>query len=177
MNDKKIVVETKLSMTDYISLVNAIALEYFDEDGSYHPYIGELNAMRLFWNLCVKESHLDSEELGHDLHTILDIEDVVADDEFIEAYNAAICDCTRVEMTFGCAYNVAKDMVNHRKSSLTSVVDMIKGTFENLINSLGSVATPENIQTLTKIVKEVSNGTDLNKVIAEYGKGLIIKNK
>jgi len=177
MNDKKIVVETKLSMTDYISLVNAIAIEYFDEEGNYHPYIGELNAMRLFWNLCVKESHLDSDELGHDLHTVLDIEDIVADNEFIGAYNEAICNCGKVEMTFGYAYSTAMDMVNHCKSSLTGIVDMIKGTFEGLIKNLGSMATPENIATLTKIAKDVSNGTDLNKVIAEYGKGLIIKNK
>ena len=173
MNDKKIVVETKLSMTDYISLVNAIAIEYFDEEGNYHPYIGELNAMRLFWNLCVKESHLDSDELGHDLHTVLDIEDIVIDSEFVDAYNEAICNCGKVEMTFGYAYNTAMDMISHRKASFTGVIDAMKG----LLDGLREFASEENIENLAKIANEISKGTDLSTIFATYGKLIANKKK
>ena len=176
MNEKKIVVDTKLSMTDYISLVNAIALEYFDENGNYHPYIGELNAMRLFWNNCIKESKLDNEDRSHHLASIVDIEDIVIDEEFITAYNEAITNCSRAEMTFGYAYNSAMEMVNYRKSSFVGIVEALQKLMTGFIDKLGSVSTDKNIETLNKIAKELANGTDINTIIMQYGKELAMNN-
>lgn len=81
-------VKTELGIIGYVSMVDEIVLEYFNADGEYQPHIGMLNAMRLFYNECVKESKFD-EQLAHDNIDAMEMEALVADQEFIEAYNRA----------------------------------------------------------------------------------------
>ena len=61
MKETKFSVKTELNVIDYVSMVNAIVSEYFDEDGTYTPHIGKMNAMRLFYNNCVTDSKYDIE--------------------------------------------------------------------------------------------------------------------
>ena len=87
MRKQKIVVNTELSMIDYLVMVNDMVLEYFNEDGEYQPHIGMLNVMRLFYNHCVIESKFDT---PHDIIDAMDMEIIVEDDDFLNAFNDAI---------------------------------------------------------------------------------------
>ena len=87
MKTKKMKVNTYIGMVEYLTMVNEIVLEYFDEDGNYQPQIGILNAMRLFYNECVIESKF---ELPHDITDAMDMEIMVTDDEFVNEFNNAI---------------------------------------------------------------------------------------
>ncbi|MCD7891640.1 MAG: hypothetical protein LUG26_07845 [Ruminococcus sp.] len=98
-------VNTKLSLFDYLAMVENIASEFIDEkSGVYQPHIGQLNAMRLFYNFCVTESKFD-DKYEHNIVDAEDMEEIVADEEFIEAFNNAIrpdvyldicCNCSKV---------------------------------------------------------------------------------
>ena len=101
--NKNMVIDVKLSIVDFVSTVNDIVLEYFDADGAYTPHIGLLNAMRVFYNECVKESKFDG-DIPHNVADALEMEAIVADEQFIQCFNEAL-KTDEYSLTFATAYN------------------------------------------------------------------------
>ena len=154
MENKQMIVDTNLGIIDFLQVVNDIALEYFNADGVYQPHIGMLNAMRVFYNICVKESRFD-EEYGHDIFDALDMEDIVKDESFIDEFNKAIS-TPRVKLDFANAYEQALKIVKDRKTSLTSAVDTIRNLLLWLMDYMDEVFKNENIDKIANIVEKFS---------------------
>ena len=154
MENKQMIVDTNLGIIDFLQVVNDIALEYFNVDGVYQPHIGMLNAMRVFYNICVKESRFD-EEYGHDIFDALDMEDIVKDESFIDEFNKAIS-TPRVKLDFANAYEQALKIVKDRKTSLTSAVDTIRNLLLWLMDGMDEVFKNENIDKIANIVEKIS---------------------
>ena len=155
MENKQMIVDTNLGIIDFLQVVNDIALEYFNVDGVYQPHIGMLNAMRVFYNICVKESRFD-EEYGHDIFDALDMEDIVKDESFIDEFNKAIS-TPRVKLDFANAYEQALKIVKDRKTSLTSAVDTIRNLLLWLMDGMDEVFKNENIDKIANIVEKISS--------------------
>lgn len=161
-------INTNLALFDYLAMVNEIALEFFDEDGVYQPHIGKINAMRLFYNNCVKNSPYD-EKYGHDIVDAMDMVDIVADKDFIYAYNEAITIGDYNKLDFGNAYKDAIRMVDVKKSSFGNVVEIIGSMINRIIGTISPVLTDENIKKVSQIAKEISSGNiSANAIVNAY---------
>ena len=155
MENKKFVIDCRLGVLDYVTMVNSIANDYFDEDGTYTPHIGKLNVMRLFYNNCVKDGKPDG------LDAIVDVEDIeliIKDEEFICEFNKAIETDTTINLDFANAYRDAMDMVNTRKNSFASAIEIFKGAMigitEKISPVLSEAAAYGNSQRLTDVAKK-----------------------
>lgn len=119
MKRTAIVVETKLGIVEYMTLVEALVDGYFDVDGTYQPQIGIVNAMRLFYNNCVKQSDLDG-EVSHQFTDIMLVEKLAANDDFIHAFNDAISNKHEYILDFANAFNDARDIIRKQNEQKTS---------------------------------------------------------
>ena len=147
--NKNIVIDVKLSIVDFVSTVNDIVLEYFDADGAYTPHIGLLNAMRVFYNECVKESKFDG-----------DIPHNVADEQFIQCFNEAL-KTDEYSLTFATAYNEAMKIVEQKKTSVFGAVELIKKVIMQVVDNMNGALTPENIQKITALFSKM-NGSNID---------------
>ena len=169
MKTKKMKVNTYLGMVEYLTMVNEIVLEYFDEDGNYQPQIGILNAMRLFYNECVIESKF---ELPHDITDAMDMEIMVTDDEFVSEFNNAIIgDIPGIRFDFANAYKDAMDIVETKKSSIERAVDSVKKMIFSVLDVINPLLSDEHIDKVAEIAHDVANGKiSAEAVVDAYGK-------
>ena len=132
------VIRNNFEIVEYVEIVNAIVAEFFNDEGDYTPHIGKLNAMRVFYNDCVKESKFD---LSHDISEALELTPLVEDDEFIQEYNKALKGDGTVRLDFANAYADAMQIVNTRKDSINGGVDRLKFALEEIINKIFRLVT------------------------------------
>lgn len=155
-------VNTKLALFDYLAMVREIAYGFISEDGTYQPQIGKLNAMRLFYNNCVVKSRFD-EKYGHDVIDADSMEEIVADELFIEAFNDAIKCNASIHYDFANAYRDALEIVNVKKTSFGNAVNIIGSMINKIFEGISPLLTKENISIVSQIAKDMSAG----KVSAE----------
>ena len=156
--DKPMVVNTNLGIIDYVSVVNELALEYFNEDGEYQPQIGILNEMRVFYNVCVKESKFD-DTVSHDIVDALELETLVSDEEFIDAFNKALIgEHDRVALDFANAHENAMSIVENRKTSIWGLGNSIKKILNDVIEKIAPVFSEDNIKNIEQIAKDIAAG-------------------
>lgn len=156
------VVDTRLSIVDFVSTVNAIALEYFDANGTYTPEIGLLNTMRVFYNQCIKQSKFD--DIGYNVVDALEMELIVSDEDFICAFNSALSS-DRYTLDFANAYLEAMKIVENRKSSIGNVIETLKNALLNIIENINSSMEPDNIEKLMELAEQFKGNTDTNMII------------
>lgn len=141
----RIIVDTELNVINYISMVEHLASEFFDENGEYTPSFGKLNAMRLFYNNCVKKSEI---ELEHNVTDALSLEGLATNKAFISAFNKAIVGDGRLRLDFANAYKDAIEIVEVKKDSLMSAVNIIKNSLSELIEETKPLLSEENVSRL-----------------------------
>ena len=160
-------VKENFEIVDFATMVDSIVAEYFDAEGNYTPHIGMLNAMRVFYNECVTESKFDIE---HNIVEALEMETLVADDDFIEAFNKAIYFDGTVKLNFANAYKNALDIVNTRKTSIGNAIDMFKSGLTKFVDKISPVLTEGNLAQLTKIAEDISKGKlNPDSIVEAYG--------
>ena len=159
MENKKIIIDTKLSMIDFLQVVNDIALEFFGIDGTYQPQIGFLNTMRVFYNVCVEESKFEKK----DIIDALDMESIVADEDFIKAFNAAIKPTQERKLDFSNAYMQAMDIVSTKKTSLNNFIDIIHNMLNEFSDSIGKELGEDNLKKIINIAEKVNMDSVIQK--------------
>lgn len=163
MNDN-VKVHTDLGIVEYCAIVKSIADGYFDDEFEFVPHFGKLNAMRLFYNICVEDDILGK---PHDISDALEMEDLVKDYEFIKAFRQATEKDDGLSLSFSNAYYDAIKIVNTKKGSLNRAVDVIKSVLNNIVNSMGSIFTEENMAKMQKMSEDIASGKLSNESIAE----------
>lgn len=147
MEENRFSINSGITMLEYVALTRGIAEHFFDEEGNYVPYYGELNAMRLFYNFCVEESPYDLPEIIED---ISDMKQLVEDIEFFSAFNDARC-CDHHMLTFGDAYEAAQDMVSEKNSfagglrRLISVIDSVAALLPDIMPDGETIHKSQNV--------------------------------
>ena len=168
-------IENKLSLFEYAAMVEEIAEEFFDDENKYCPHIGELNAMRLFYNVCVKESKFD-EKYGHNVMNADDMVEIVADQEFVDAFNSNIDHDFRsgiIRCDFASAYRNARDIVNTRKSSIGNATDTIGMIIKKISDSISSAINEETVGALTQIGQDMLGGkVTADAIVDAYRKNI-----
>lgn len=164
VNEKRFVIDTNLDMVTFISVVNGIAVEYFDADGTYTPHIGMLNAMRVFYNECVKESPY-SDTVPFPIQDAIEMKEIVKDEEFIEAFNKTEWP---EKLDFSTAYQKALEIVDYRKTSLASLVELVQNAVMQLAEKLNTSLSDERLAEIGSLVEKLG-GDDAKKVMEALG--------
>ena len=161
-------IKKKLELAEYITLVESMAKEFFDTDNNYTPHWGELNAIRVFYNQCVKE---DIAGLSHDIEDASLISILLENDDFRHAFERCKDDYLQYGrssyLTFGNAYATAKDIVNVKTHSFNYAVESLKIVANNFLKGIIDSLSPENIDKIEKIANQISNGELSAEAISE----------
>lgn len=159
-----ITINDKLSLIEYMATINNISKEFFDDNGDYTPQFGKLNAMRLFYNICVKD---DIANLPHNISDAFQMEELVKDKRFISEFDIAIKNKYSSELTFSNAYNTAIDIVKNKRNSANRIVDMLQKMLSNLLGDIIDSLSEENLNKIEKIAKDISDGKISNDTIMQ----------
>ena len=162
--DNKVKVETKLGVVDFVTMVDAIVAEFFDDDGNYTPHIGRLNAMRLFYNECVLD---DTFGLPHNITDALEMDALIKNEEFICLFTQALVTDNAFTFDFANAYDTAREIVDAKKDSVGRVVDAIKNLIGRFSDMLAPMFSEDNIKKLEQISKDISSGKLSDQSIVE----------
>jgi len=166
MEKKEYLVKDTFDIANYMGVVKLIA-EGFFSGGDYTPHFGKINAMRLFYNICVVESPLDFET---EIITDTDMNVILEDERFMPVFAKALHTNNDFELTFGNAYKDAIDIVNVKKGSLGQLTDSILEFLSDSLNSLGKALSPENIGRWESIAKEFKgNDMKIDNIIKLIG--------
>lgn len=157
MATNEMVIDTKLDLVDYLAMVNILSSEYFDENGEYQPQYGRLNAMRQFYNYCVKSSKFE-DEIPHDIFDALDMRPLVADEDFVKAFETAVSPKSEMAFDFANAYRDALDIVETRKNSFDRVIFSVRHALETIMDKINPLLTEDNIEKVSAIAKDIGNG-------------------
>ena len=140
-------------MFEFIQLVEDIAEAYFD-NGIYQPHIGELNAMRLYYNDKNNADIVDAAEFA----------EIVKDEKFVSEYFAAISERSD-KLDFIQAYDMAMDIVNTKKGTLAVM-------FEGVISRLNEMLSQDNIEKIKEIADGINGGESINKLAEKVAENL-----
>lgn len=140
-----------LELAEYLALVDMIAEGYFDTNGEYQPQWGEINAIRLFYSMCVENSQDIKSLVGDEMKSLLN------DYEFMETYNNTITHNDSY-LTFGTAYEKAMKIVDTKKSSIGTAINVITSAIKDVTDGVKSYMTKENLGYLSTIAKEINSG-------------------
>lgn len=155
--ENKYKVNCNLSVLDYVSMANDIAECYFDDDGTYTPHIGRINAMRLFYNRCVIEGKPEGIETIDS--SIEDMDRIVSDKDFVEIFEESRYPNTE-GLVFGNAYADALEIVDSKRNSLMDTV-------VKFADRLGALISEDNIENFSSIAKDIASGNINSKTIAD----------
>ena len=148
--------KTDMDIVKYVTVVEGIVADYFDDDDNYTPHIGRLNAMRIFYNEFVTKSKFD-ESHPHDITDALDLEDIVSDYGFIVAFNNAISPAGE-KLDFANAYADAMEIVEHKKCALTTAVDKVKRSINEIADKFSGLTNDDTVAAVSKIASAMQNG-------------------
>lgn len=166
--EKMYTVNVMLGIIKYVNVVNEIVAGYFDDEHSYTPHLGLINAMTVFYNSCVKDgSNVDSE------HSIIDgiedIDSIFNDSEFLKEFNDAII-VSSIRLDFANAFRDALDIVNTNKNPINTGIQKLKGLIKSVMDSINTSLTPENIGLVEKLKSMLESGEfTVDKFIESYG--------
>lgn len=149
----------QFDVLEYTTLVNQLVDGFFDENGEYTPHIGDMNAMLLFYNVCVVDKDVVTES-GlpiDDFDNLDEVNALFSDDDFIGCYNEAIAYTGTILYDFGNALKTALEIVNYRVNSVSRALLAIYNQFSETLNKINTLMSPENIQLLSEFAKNVSN--------------------
>lgn len=163
---KKRKFNTYLSVIDYAMMVEELVNEFYNlETGAYQPQFGNLNAMRLFYNHFYKTK--DEEKILD----ALDMDVIVSDDDFIDAFNNAITSCTGIQYDFANAYRDALDIVEEKKTSVGRVIDVLRAGLKTFFETSAPAMSEESIDKIYSLVQNIADGKiGVEEIMKTYGK-------
>ena len=166
MENKKFNVNTTLKITEFLMLVDDLVDGFFTDNllggtsDNYSPHIGKLNAMRLFYNLCITD---DDYQIEHNVADPLVLEDVFQDKDFLKAFNDALDGYDPLDeswsdsgLNFAAAYECAKDIVRYKTESPIAAIDAVKNSILQAIDKANDILSSENIEALKNILSSVN---------------------
>ena len=171
------VIDTSLSVIEFKLLTEALADGYFDDEGNFTPHIGLLNSMRLFYNLCVRESKFDA-DIPHDFTDMVLVDLLANDKEFMQEFDKATSFSSHHsnKLDFNKAYSFALDIVGSRDNPFERAIGKVVSFIEAFFNGLSEVMTGENMERLGEFANQVKEGKlDYYKLMKEYGESEVMQ--
>ena len=147
-----------LNMFTYLNTVDEIASQYY-EDGVYQPQYGFLNALRVFYNLFVNQE-------SNELIDPKEFAAIVDGGEIVTMFNEAISEDSSY-LCFAKAFYDAIDIVNYKKSSLNSLIDLTSALLQNLSDQLKESVSDEAMKKIRAVADGLNNGENTADAIID----------
>lgn len=151
---KDIIVFDNVDIVTYSAAVREIAEKFFDEDGNYTPYFGRINSIGVFFNRFVDPVGLEA--FFADKEITIDL--LASEEGCLQLYNGALNRYRGFRLDFANAYADALDIVKQRNTTIGGVASTIINSLENLVDTISPAFTNDNMDTIAKIAKEISDG-------------------
>ena len=169
----------KLNLVDYLKVINEIVSEYFDDDTyEYTPHVGEINALRVYYDYCVELENGEGTEKKK-IEDINEMIDLFENNILMDHFNTEIddYDSLRIELTFGHAYNKAMEIVEYKKVSANSFANTMTFAVKAILDAFKSSFTEDDINKVYEIAKQISSGKLSNQGIVDaYGETKFAEN-
>lgn len=160
------------NVTEYYFIVKEIVDGYFDDLGDYAPHLGDMSAMLLFFNLCIENKELLTEE--KEITDPFEAEVIFANEDFIRAFNEAIFFDGDIRYDFANAYKNAMEIVQYRINSPSYAVNQaaikmneVLGGIGDIVDSVNSVMNEETVNKLVDFAQKVSDGKYDAKAVSD----------
>ena len=154
-----------LDIVMYPIVVKNLADGFFDDDWNYDPAFGRINAMGMYYKICVTKSDYD-EIIPHNVSDMMELKDLLADGDFCKAFDDAVWD-ENYGLTFGKAYSDAIRLVESRKSP----ANIIANTINKVTETLSSIVTEETLAVMSELSSAIKSGKmDADAFVESYGK-------
>lgn len=168
MDENKFVIDSNLNLIEFLAMTESIADGYFDDDGNYQPHYGLINAMRLFYNVCVKQSKFD-EKYPHNIVEMSDLDEIITDDYFRQYFYNEIYNGVE-GINFNTAYDNAREIVHQRNSSVTNIGEQVKHMLVNFTDSISAYLNEDNLNKIGVIAQDIQNGKlSADSIVEAYG--------
>lgn len=173
MANKEIIVKDNVDIVIYTTAVNEIVDKFFSE-GDYTPHFGRINSVGVFFNYFVNLESID--DYLNDANNTFDLDYILSNDEYMALYNTALNGDGSYKLNFANAFSDAMDIVKQRNASFSGVIDNIKNAAAFIYDKISPTFTGENIERLSEIAKDVSNGNlSAESIVSAYGNSQRIK--
>lgn len=151
-------VKENLTITEFLAVTEMIADGYFDVSSEYQPHWGYLNALRLFYIFGIEESELYN-TIDKNFKNLAgeEMEALTSNKEFMNAFETVIHSGWK-GISFGAAYQKAMDIVNTKKSSIGTAINVITSAIKDVTDGVKTYMTKENLAYLGTIAKEINAG-------------------
>lgn len=158
---RRMKINKKLTMSQYMNLTNQLFDGYFDINGEYSPTLGDLIALRKFYETCVEEYKLMADP--NDVEAVMN--ELMSNKEILRSFEESYYGVASEEdlFGFGHALDNAKCMVQNKLNHPVSKMDEL---FESLIaisKLIEQKVTDSDIKTLADEIKNF----DFSKVNAK----------
>lgn len=174
MANKKIIVKNSVDIITYSAAVDEIVNKFFDDEGNYTPHFGRANAVGVFFNYFVDIASFDA--YFTDVNDETDLDFILGNDKCIDIYNEALSSDKTYKLNFANAYKDALEIVKQKNASFTNVINNIKNAASYIADKIAPTFAGENLERLTEIAKDVSNGNlSADSIVAAYGNSQRIK--
>ena len=160
--------DNKLNLVEYLQVVSEITSEFFDEETyEYTPQIGEMYALCLYFNHCVEIEENDGITLNH-ITDISDMEQLYGNEELMKHYEDEIwSDVGTTALTFGNAYEKAKEIVEYKKNDANAFATAITESINAILKSFRESFTEEDVMKISDIAKQITSGKLSNESIVK----------
>ena len=157
--------KTEFGIVDYVSVVETIAQGFID-NGEYIPHYGKLNAMAVFYNECIDHEKLN---VGDYIVQALELEPLITNADFVNAFNQAISDPKDFRLDFANAYKDAMDIVENNKGSLQSIANKAVSLITKYIDEFTKTFDEDTVNTIASFAEEATGDKfTSDKIVNSY---------
>lgn len=175
---------SKLSITDYVGVVEELASNYFNiATGEATPHIGNIYSVYVYFKYCVESEEGDTvtqdtiniiDEEGNPSIDLNELQKLFDDEKFMARYQKDIDVYCRSEevfrLDFAHAFVDANEYAKNKANSAHAVSAAISNSIAGIMKAFRESFSDETINSLTELAKDIKDGKLSEEAIVEaYG--------
>lgn len=175
---------SKLSITDYVGVVEELASNYFNiATGEATPHIGNIYSVYVYFKYCVESEEGDTvtqdtiniiDEEGNPSIDLNELQKLFDDEKFMARYQKDIDVYCRSEevfrLDFAHAFVDANEYAKNKANSAHAVSAAISNSIAGIMKAFRESFSDETINGLTELAKDIKDGKLSEEAIVEaYG--------
>ena len=175
---------SKLSITDYVGVVEELASNYFNSaTGEATPHIGNIYSVYVYFKYCVESEEGDTvtqdtiniiDEEGNPSIDLNELQKLFDDEKFMARYQKDIDVYCRSEevfrLDFAHAFVDANEYAQNKANSAHAVSAAISNSIAGIMKAFRESFSDETINGLTELAKDIKDGKLSEEAIVEaYG--------
>ena len=168
----------KLNLVDYLKVVNEITSDFFDDETyEFTPHVGEINALRAYYDHCVELEEGEGEKKP--IENIMDMQELYDNIDLMSEFVKQTSDIENmdIDLTFGHAYYNAMEIVSYKKASANSFANATTYAIKSVLDAFKSSFSEEEVNKIYELAKQISSGKITNQGIVDAYESKFLENE